>query len=148
MTYATTTAFGLGAVLDVLLGDPPWLPHPIRAIGLLIQTLERLLRKLPYEKIAGCILVCCVLLVVITTVTATLHWGGFLAAAYWIFTCLAVRSLDQESNKVIQALRSGDLPRARRELSAALDVRYDPNVASVLARVLAQIAGAKESSAR
>jgi len=39
--------------------------------------------------------------------------GGFLAAAYWIFTCLAVRSLDHESNKVIQALRSGDLPRAR-----------------------------------
>src|SRR5216117_456361 len=107
MIYPTTTAFGVGALLDLLLGDPAWFPHPIRAIGLLIQSLERLLRKLAYETVAGCILVCGVLLIVITAVTATLHWGGFFAAAYWIFTCLAVRSLDQESNKVIQALRRG-----------------------------------------
>jgi len=46
-------------------------------------------------------------------VTLTLHWGGFAVAAYWIFTCLAIRSLDQESHKVIAALRMGDLNRAR-----------------------------------
>src|SRR5262245_884572 len=102
-------ALALGALLDLLLGDPRWLPHPIRGIGLLIETLERPLRKIPYEKLAGCILVGSVLVVVVTVVIATPSW----AAVYWIFTCLAVRSLDQESNQVIKALRSGDLERAR-----------------------------------
>ena len=31
----------LGFLLDLLLGDPRWLPHPIRAIGALIAGLER-----------------------------------------------------------------------------------------------------------
>src|SRR5215831_4282724 len=96
---ATTVTLALGAFMDLLFGDPRWLPHPIRGIGLLIGALERLLRKFAYEKAGGCILVGSVLLTVITVVTASLHWGGFLVAAYWIFTCLAVRSLDQESHK-------------------------------------------------
>jgi adenosylcobinamide-phosphate synthase len=113
MMYATTPAFALGALLDLLLGDPRWLPHPIRGMGLLIGSLERLLRKPAYQKLSGCILVVVVLLIVVAVVTVTLRWGGFIAAAYWIFTCLAVRSLDEESHKVIAALRSGDLDRAR-----------------------------------
>ncbi|HYR42119.1 MAG TPA: adenosylcobinamide-phosphate synthase CbiB [Terriglobia bacterium] len=113
MIYATTMALIVGAALDLVLGDPPWLPHPIRGIGLLINSLERLLRKLPYEKAGGCVLVCAVLFIVVTVVTVTLRVGGFIAAAYWIFTCLAVRSLDRESNNVIQALRGGDLERGQ-----------------------------------
>jgi adenosylcobinamide-phosphate synthase len=113
LIYATTTALGLGALLDLILGDPRWLPHPIRGIGLLIRGLETLLRKILPETIGGCVLVCCVIAVVVGVVTATLRWGGFLVSAYWIFACLAVRSLDQESNKVIEALRTGDLDRAR-----------------------------------
>jgi adenosylcobinamide-phosphate synthase len=113
MIYPTTTALALGVLMDLLLGDPRWLPHPIRGMGLLIRALERFLRKIPFEKVSGCILVCAVLLTVVSAVTVTLHWGGFPVAAYWIFTCLAVRNLDQESNKVIAALRDGDLHLAR-----------------------------------
>src|SRR5712691_12174391 len=102
-------AFIVGAALDLAVGDPRWLPHPIRGIGLLINALERLLRKLPYERVSGCILVCGVLVIVITAVVLSLKFGGVIAAAYWIFTSLAVRSLDQESYKVIEALRRGDL---------------------------------------
>ena len=103
----------LGALLDLLLGDPRWLPHPVRGVGLLISGLERGLRKLPYEKVAGCILVFTVLFIVWSLTAVTLHWAGFLAAIYWIFSCLAVRNLDEESNKVITALRNGDLRKAR-----------------------------------
>lgn len=35
------TAFFLGFLLDLLLGDPYWLPHPIRLIGNLIAALDR-----------------------------------------------------------------------------------------------------------
>jgi len=113
MIYPTTTALALGVLMDLLLGDPRWLPHPIRGMGLLIKALEGFLRNIRYEKVSGCILVCAVLVTIVSAVIVTLHWGGFLVAAYWIFTCLAVRNLDQESNKVIAALREGDLHRAR-----------------------------------
>ena len=36
----------LGFCLDLLLGDPNWAPHPVRAIGALIAGLEKLLRRL------------------------------------------------------------------------------------------------------
>jgi adenosylcobinamide-phosphate synthase len=113
MIHVTITAFIIGAVLDLILGDPRWFPHPIRGFGLLISALERLLRKLPYERAGGCILVCGVLVIVITAVALSLKFGGVIAVAYWIFTSLAVRSLDQESHKVIEALRRGDLDHAR-----------------------------------
>mgnify|MGYP000796511703 FL=1 len=34
-------AFFLGFLLDLILGDPYWLPHPIRLIGNLIVVLEK-----------------------------------------------------------------------------------------------------------
>lgn len=34
-----------GFLLDILLGDPHWLPHPVRWIGRLISFLEKILRK-------------------------------------------------------------------------------------------------------
>src|SRR5438093_3875178 len=121
MIYATTMALVLGPALDLLLGDPRWLPHPIRGIGLLIQAQERLLRPASpaysppregetasaasgggrlAENVAGLILVVLVLLIVVAVVILSLYWGGIPAAAYWIFTCLAVLSVDQESQRV------------------------------------------------
>src|SRR5436309_5896014 len=113
MIHAALTAFIIGAVLDWMLGDPGWLPHPIRGIGLLIRRLETLLRRIPHERIAGCLLVCGVLVATVSTVVLSLQWAGIIAATYWIFTSLAVRSLDRESHEVIEALRRGDLDQAR-----------------------------------
>ena len=41
-----TSAVALGFLLDWLLGDPAWLPHPIRAIGGLSSLVEKLLLRL------------------------------------------------------------------------------------------------------
>ena len=34
----------IGAGLDLLIGDPQWMPHPVRWMGSLIAALEKLLR--------------------------------------------------------------------------------------------------------
>jgi adenosylcobinamide-phosphate synthase len=111
--YASATALVLGAALDLVIGDPRWLPHPVRAIGRLINVLEGVFRKLSNEWLGGCLLVCTVLTATVAIVTITLRFGGVLMAVYWIFTSLAVRSLDRESSKVMTALREGDLDHAR-----------------------------------
>lgn len=112
-------------LLDLLLGDPRWLPHPVVAIGRLINLLERGLRRLPVnERLAG------VLLLAVTVGTtyglaffllkgayAVSPYAGFAVAVFLAWTCLAARSLHGESQAVAAALEAGDLPEARRRLS-------------------------------
>jgi adenosylcobinamide-phosphate synthase len=114
MMHATTTEFLAGASLDVLLGDPAWIPHPVRGIGRIVAFLERPLRRIPNETFGGCLLVCSVIAVVLIVSGLTVYWGGAVVSTYWIFACLALRSLDVESGKVIQALKTGDLDNARK----------------------------------
>ena len=110
---ATPTELVIGAGLDLALGDPRWLPHPVQGIGLLIRALERILRKISSAKWSGALLVLITLFVTVAICDVTLRWGGAPIAVYWIFSCLAVRSLDQHAVQVIEALRSGNLELAR-----------------------------------
>lgn len=112
-------------LLDWLLGDPRWLPHPVVAIGRLVAALERVLRRfVANERSAG------VLLLVLTVgVSVAAAWGlvlgagflhpaaGFAVEAFLGWTCLAARSLHDESGRVAEALARGDLPAARHALS-------------------------------
>jgi len=108
-------------LLDWLLGDPRWLPHPVVGIGRLIAGLEWQLRRVvASERLAGVLLV--LLTVGITTACGwvllrgaqLLHpWAGTLVAVLLSWTCLAARSLHQESRRVVDALANGDLPAAR-----------------------------------
>ena len=58
----------LGFILDLLLGDPSWMPHPVVYIGKLIGFLEHVLRKVfpktaKGERAAGIVMVILVLAV-------------------------------------------------------------------------------------
>ena len=114
---ATVTELAMGAGLDLALGDPRWLPHPVQGIGILIRTLERILRKVSSAKWSGALLVLITLLVTVVISDVTVRWGGTAIAVYWIFSCIAVRSLDQHAVRVIEALRSGDLQLARERVA-------------------------------
>ena len=46
-------AVAVGFVLDLLIGDPRWLYHPICVIGNLIAVLEKVIRKIFSEKITA-----------------------------------------------------------------------------------------------
>jgi adenosylcobinamide-phosphate synthase len=125
VTPVEPAVLALAMALDLTLGDPRWLPHPVVLIGRLITTLELALRKwFRHERIAG------VLLLAATAGTSALAaWlllrtallihplAGFLAAAVISYTCLAARSLHSESALVADALAAGNLAEARRTLS-------------------------------
>lgn len=119
----------IGSLMDLLLGDPPWLPHPVRLIGWWISTLERWLRRVfpatpTGERWAGAVMVGAVL-------TAT---GGISAAVLWLcckidlrlgyavsclmsWQMLAARCLRSEAMKVQRVLEQDDLPAARRQIA-------------------------------
>ena len=44
-----TAALAAGFLLDQILGDPRWMPHPVRAMGWCIQRGEALLRRAAEE---------------------------------------------------------------------------------------------------
>jgi adenosylcobinamide-phosphate synthase len=111
--------------LDLVLGDPRRLPHPVVAIGRMITFLERVLRR-----VFGNLRVAGVVLLVVTVgvsygAAALLIYGaglispaaGIAAGVYLAWVSLAARSLHLESAKVAKALARGDLPGARLALS-------------------------------
>jgi len=101
-----------GVALDLALGDPRWLPHPVRGIGWLIVRLEPLCRRLPLY-LGGMALWLLVVGISAGVVWLTLPW----LAIFWIWTFLAVRDLDVQAMRVIVALRDGDVAAARERLS-------------------------------
>lgn len=116
----------LGFCVDLIVGDPRWLPHPVQGMGWLIQKLEPPLRRaFPKtergELHAG---VCLVLLVVGLTGLATglVLWGAelvhpLLQALLEVVVCwqiLAAKSLRTETMKVVHALEQGTLEDGRR----------------------------------
>jgi adenosylcobinamide-phosphate synthase len=121
----TVTLLAAAWGLDLLLGDPRALPHPVVTIGRLIRRAEDFWPKMiRNRRSAGIALTLSVLALTAATtwgilsLTATLAPTLALLATIWLsYTCLATRSLHQESAKVIRALEAGDLTGARLALS-------------------------------
>ncbi|MHB8122250.1 MAG: adenosylcobinamide-phosphate synthase CbiB [Desulfuromonadaceae bacterium] len=125
MTPADSLIIFLALLLDLLIGDPVWLPHPVVAMGRLIHLLDRVLRRAwLHERVAGVLLLVVVVIsssgttwILLKALTAMLPLAGWAAAVLVSSTCLAARSLHKESARVATALLAGDLPAARRYLS-------------------------------
>lgn len=116
-------------LLDLILGDPHWMPHPVRWMGAMIAGLENVLRgllpKTPVgERLGGVLMALLVggafcggsalLLWALALISPWLAWG----VEVWLtYQLLAARALERESMAVYPCLIGGDLPAARTAVS-------------------------------
>jgi adenosylcobinamide-phosphate synthase len=118
-------ALALAMILDLLLGDPLWLPHPVRWMGAAIERLEPRFRALAVPPLAAGALMA-TLLVTAVWITAILLvkiglWlhpaAGILVQALMLYTCISARSLADAAQAVAQALAASGLAAGRRAVS-------------------------------
>lgn len=118
-----------GFVIDLLLGDPAWMPHPVVCMGRCISALEKLLRRIfpktPKGELAGGVILAAVLPLGTLALTGLCVWGlglvhpalSFALQVLWCWQALAAKGLRQESENVRRALVTGTLDDARKAVS-------------------------------
>ncbi|MFI3226085.1 MAG: adenosylcobinamide-phosphate synthase CbiB [Clostridia bacterium] len=115
----------LAFILDMVFGDPIWLPHPICFIGNFISKTEKFLRpRVKNQLIAGFFLV-----IIITTVSFSIpyfilsffykinFYVGFLIELFFCFQIFAAKSLKKASLEVYSPLIKDDILNSRIFLS-------------------------------
>ena len=122
--YVLLAALG-GFLLDLLLGDPGWMPHPVVFMGRCIAALEKRLRKLfpqtpAGERWAGRVLAAVLPLGTLAFTAGCLWLCGqihpalaFALSTLWCWQALAAKGLASESKNVYKALTGGTLAQAR-----------------------------------
>ena len=122
-------ALGAGFLLDLLIGDPKWLYHPICLVGNLIGAAEKGIRKIlpktPGAELAGgfieVLLVCSLCFGIPAAALGVLYRyvpaAGLILETFWCYQLLAARSLKDESMKVYDRLKNGTLDEARSAVS-------------------------------
>lgn len=124
MIWYHVVAFFAGFLLDLLFGDPYWLPHPIRLIGNLIGGLEKRWNYGEKRRRKGKMLVFVVCFLTggatlfLLTVFYLIHpVAGCVAESIMSYQILAAKCLKKESMKVYDRLKNGTLEEARNAVS-------------------------------
>lgn len=124
-----TIALAAGFLIDLAVGDPRWLYHPVCLIGKWIANLERGIRRIfpkteKGELAGGClevVLICILCFGIPFSVLALLYrylpGAGLALETFWCYQLLAARSLKDESMKVYDRLKNGTLKEARYAVS-------------------------------
>ena len=119
----------LSFCVDLILGDPRWMPHPVVYMGKAITRLERLLRRLlpdtPRALFWGGVVLAAVLPLGTLAFSAGVIWLagrihpalGFAVQVLWCWQALAVKDLRVETMHVYEPLCKGDLLAARKAVS-------------------------------
>lgn len=119
---------GCAYVMDLIVGDPEWFPHPVRVMGRMITAAEAMATPGQHppgrDLVQGAIVT--ILIVVVTAISAL----AVLRAAQWVhpgvafvvevllaWTVLATGSLMTEASRVLHALERGDIVSARAQLA-------------------------------
>lgn len=120
-SYIILAAF----ILDLIVGDPLWLFHPVRWMGLAISRAEPVFRRLPISLVLSgtffsiflvlgswCIAYCLV------QIAGSIHPAlRYILEAIMIYYCISASSLKKAAMDVEIALSSSGLPEARKKVS-------------------------------
>ena len=121
-------------LLDLILGDPQWLPHPIRWMGKAISALEPHFRKIPLNPVSTGLLFGIFLIfgtwaltIGILLIAQSIH--PLLKAvleAVFVFYAISVRSLKTAAMEVYGALSQNDLSTAKMRVSRIIGRDVEP----------------------
>lgn len=114
-------------LLDLWIGDPVGIPHPVVLIGKLITKLENIFYKEyksnSYKLVTGAILVILVLFItylsswfLISIFTLIHPWLGWIINIWLISTTIAVKGLRDAGNKIKTLLTQNNINEARKEV--------------------------------
>lgn len=116
----------LAFLLDLIIGDPYSMPHPIRLIGRMISTLEGKIRvKFSKNLRKGGVIMALIVAVISTLIPLILLiicykinlWLGAVVEGIMCFFLIAAKCLRLESMKVCRAAENGDIEAARKAVS-------------------------------
>lgn len=128
MVFLTSPQWLLAFAADLLFGDPPWMPHPVRIFGFVITKMELACRKCARTpialRIAGVIMTSAVSFGVGLSAWTLLRWSRrespsaeFVVVIYLAYTTLSIRGLDSAGSEVLSHLENHELDRARSALA-------------------------------
>ena len=115
----------IGALIDLIVGDPEWFYHPVRLIGKYISFAERmakrdkptsavLRRRAVFVAVSTVVLTACVTAGILFLLGLWGYWPRFIGMALISWMCLSARNLADEAEGVRRALdQSLEAGRAR-----------------------------------
>ena len=124
--HSSFTALLLGWLLDLFLGDPAWLPHPVVGFGNLIAAGEHRLNKGNHRRLKGALMAIFLIFFVFGAIAFLRHLFCFLPSPYekarilfdaiLVFYCLAGTTLIREVRQVFLAV-DRSLEEGRRQVA-------------------------------
>ena len=117
-------AFVSGFILDLLFGDPHFMPHPVKVMGRLIGFLTKKLNNGSGRKAKGFLMM--LFLIVFSGGMSFLilffaydlnPYFGMVVEAIMTYQCLAIKQLRRESMLVYKELKKNDLTNGRKAVS-------------------------------
>lgn len=119
----------LGFLIDLILGDPPWMPHPVIYIGRLISLCEKILRKVFPKTERGEIIAGFFLTVTVIGISTVLPyfvlycfeyvnpWIKYALEVFWCWQIFASKSLAKAAKQVRNEIEKNDIKEARKYVS-------------------------------
>lgn len=124
----------LGAfILDVILGDPQWLPHPVVGMGNAISFFEPRFRSINKNLVVSGLLFALFLIFstwltafIIIKLAGMIHpMISIIVQAVLLFFCFSIRTLEKEAIMVLEALSTGGIEAARKQVARIVGRQTD-----------------------
>ena len=119
----------MAIILDLILGDPQFLTHPVIIMGRCISKLEKILRRIFPDTEKGQLFagLCLAIIMpvgtyaffyIILLLLNQMHWIlAFIFETFWCYQAIAIRDMIKESRGVYTAVTTGSIRDARQAVS-------------------------------